>query len=127
MAIFVLKPFDRNLKGAGIDDGRIRQAAREVMAGQYDANLGGHVYKKRLPLEAGKSGGARAVIVFKLQQHLFFVNGYSKSSAKKSGKEISVSELESYRRIAADLLAMPSAILEKAKATGKMREVKCDD
>ncbi|MEI2265273.1 type II toxin-antitoxin system RelE/ParE family toxin [Erwinia sp. CGal63] len=126
MAIFVLKPFDKNLKGTDINDDKIRQAAREVTAGCYEANLGGHVYKKRIPLAAGKSGGARAVIVFKLEQHLFFVNGYAKSSAKKSGKEISDSELDAYRRVAADLLAMPPETVARAIAAGKMREVKSD-
>ncbi|MEZ0581417.1 type II toxin-antitoxin system RelE/ParE family toxin [Erwinia sp. STN24] len=126
MAIFVLKPFDRSLKGTGIDNDKIRQAAREVIAGYYEASLGGHVYKKRIPLEAGKSGGARAVVVFKLQQHLFFVNGYPKSAAKKAGKEISASELEAYRKIAAELFTMSPEIVEKALAAGKMREVKFD-
>lgn len=64
MAIYVLKPFDRNTKGDAIDSAKLCKAALEVIAGIYEASFGGGVYKKRIPLVAGKSGGARAVVAF---------------------------------------------------------------
>lgn len=84
MSIFVLKPFDRNLKRYSISEEKLFSAAREIMAGQYEADLGGGVFKKRIALDAGKSGGARSVIIFKYGGNLFFVNGWSKSDIKKS-------------------------------------------
>jgi len=82
MSIFVLKPFDRNLKRYSIPEDKLFNAAREIMAGQYEADLGGGVFKKRIALDAGKSGGARSVIIFKYGRNLFFVNGCSKSDIK---------------------------------------------
>lgn len=52
MAIYVLKPFDRNTKGDAIDSAKLCKAALEVMAGIYEASFGGGVYKKRIPLDA---------------------------------------------------------------------------
>lgn len=127
MAIYVLKPFDRNLKNDNIDDVKLCQAAKEVMAGNYEASLGGNVYKKRIPLNAGKSGGARAVVAFRSGGNLFFVNGYPKSGTKGSGKEIPDDVLEAYKKVAADLQAMTPEKIKAAKDAGKMREVKCDD
>lgn len=59
MANYVLRPFDRSLKSVGIDDEKLCNAARELRAGQFEANLGGNLYKKRIPLMRGKSCGAR--------------------------------------------------------------------
>lgn len=73
MAIYVLKPFDRNFKGDMIADIKLCLAARELIAGQYEASLGGGVYKKRIPLGAGKSGGARAIVAFKSQNTCFLL------------------------------------------------------
>ncbi|MBY4952090.1 type II toxin-antitoxin system RelE/ParE family toxin [Pantoea sp. DY-17] len=126
MAIYVLKPFDRNTKGDAIDSAKLCKAALEVMAGIYEASFGGGVYKKRIPLVAGKSGGARAVVAFKTEKHLFFVNGYAKSAFKSSGREISESDLALYKEVAKQLFEMSSEQAKVAIKTGKMREVKCD-
>lgn len=128
MSIFVLKPFDRNLKRYSISEEKLFSAAREIMAGQYEADLGGGVFKKRIALDAGKSGGARSVIIFKYGGNLFFVNGWSKSDIKKhGGKEIAVDDLAAYRILAKQLLAMSRTEVDKALAAGIMRELKCDD
>lgn len=50
MAIYVLKAFDKNTKGDGIDDAALCKAAQEVISGKYEASLGGGVFKKRIPL-----------------------------------------------------------------------------
>lgn len=128
MSIFILKPFDRNLKRSSISEEKLYNAAREVMAGQYEADLGGGVFKKRIPLGAGKSGGARSVIIFKYGGNLFFVNGWSKSDIKKhGGKEISEDDIAAYRILAKQLLAMSRPEVEKALTAGIMRELKCND
>ncbi|WP_210080401.1 type II toxin-antitoxin system RelE/ParE family toxin [Pantoea endophytica] len=123
MAIYVLKPFDRNTKGDAINSAKLCKAALEVMA---EASFGRGVYKKRIPLVAGKSGGARAVVAFKTEKHLFFVNGYAKSAFKSSGREISESDLALYKEVAKQLFEMTSEQAKVAIKTGKMREVKCD-
>lgn len=45
MGNYVLRTFDRSLKGVAIDDDKLCDAARELRAGQFEANLGGHLYK----------------------------------------------------------------------------------
>lgn len=47
-------------------------AAEEVMQGIWEADLGSGVIKKRLPLQQGKSGGARTII-FLNQQIMCFL------------------------------------------------------
>lgn len=126
MAIYVLKPFDRNFKGDMIADIKLCLAARKLIAGQYDASLGGGVYKKRIPLGAGKSGGARAIVAFKSQKHLFFVNGYAKSTTKSGIREIKEDELNLYRQVASQLFAMTTEQERAAIKARKMREVICD-
>ncbi|KJV30208.1 type II toxin-antitoxin system RelE/ParE family toxin [Pantoea sp. SM3] len=126
MAICVLKPFDRNTKTEGLDDGRLCTAALEVIAGQYEANLGGGVYKKRIPLGKGKSSGARAVIAFKMGKHLFFVNGYAKSTVKSTTREMAESDLILYKQLAKELFNLTADQATQAINMGKMREVKCD-
>lgn len=44
MSVYILKPFDRNLKRSNIPERKLSNAAREVMAGQYEADLGGCVF-----------------------------------------------------------------------------------
>jgi hypothetical protein len=121
-----LKPFDRNTKGDNIGDAKLCIAAHEVMVGIYEASFGGGVFKKRIPLDAGKSGGARAIVAFKTEKHLFFVNGYAKSATKSSVREIAESDLVLYKQVAKQLFEMTSEQASVAVKTGKMREVKCD-
>ncbi|ORM65473.1 hypothetical protein PRCB_22065 [Pantoea rodasii] len=126
MAIYVLKPFDRNTKVDNIDDAKLCVAALEIMSGVYEANFGGGVYKKRIRLDAGKSGGARAIVAFKMDSHLYFVNGYAKSAVRHAGREISESDLQLYKQLAKQMFSMTSEQVRLAIRFGKMREVKCD-
>ncbi|MDP9568998.1 UNVERIFIED_ORG: hypothetical protein J2806_004687 [Kosakonia oryzae] len=127
MSIYVLKAFDKNTKGDGIDDATLCEAAQEVISGKYEASLGGGVFKKRIPLPGtGKSGGARAVIAFKTGKHLFFLNGYAKSATSSNGKEIPDDVLKAYRKFAADLFGMTQAQIDAHVRAETMREVKCD-
>ena len=127
MEIYVLKVFDKNIKGDGIDDTALCTAAQEVINGVYEASLGGGVFKKRIPLpNTGKSGGARAVIAFKAGNRLFFMNGYPKSGTRIYGKEIPDDALRAYKKLAVDLFGMTQAQVDAQVKAKTMREVKCD-
>jgi hypothetical protein len=53
---------------------------RQFESGQYDANLGGNVYKHRVARPgAGDSGGYRVIVFFKSGERTFFVYGFAKS------------------------------------------------
>ena len=59
----------------------------EVAAGLVDANLGGNIYKKRLPMSGrGKSGGARVLIATKLAEALLDMDLRSLENAIQAGE-----------------------------------------
>ena len=79
MGVYKARRFSQSTKKLGIHDKVLMAAAEEVMQGIWEADLGSGVIKKRLPLQQGKSGGARTIIFFKSANHVFFYDGWSKS------------------------------------------------
>jgi hypothetical protein len=90
MRIFKTKSFSRLARDAGITDPELVTAAAEVDRGEYEADLGGGVFKKRLARSgAGKSGGYRAILFFRQGERLFFAYVFAKSNrANISEKEL---------------------------------------
>ncbi|GHV81896.1 addiction module toxin RelE [Spirochaetia bacterium] len=81
MRIFKVKPFARDSARAGITDTDLLSAADEVNRGEYEADLGGGVFKKRIArFGAGKSGGYRAILFFRKDERLFFDYMFAKSN-----------------------------------------------
>jgi hypothetical protein len=59
---------------------RWRTAAREIEAGQYEADLGEGVVKKRVAYPGkGKSGGARLLVAQRMKGFIIFLVGRDKS------------------------------------------------
>ncbi|HGU2469433.1 TPA: type II toxin-antitoxin system RelE/ParE family toxin, partial [Escherichia coli] len=109
----------------GIHDKVLMAAAEEVMQGIWEADLGSGVIKKRLPLQQGKSGGARTIIFFKSANHVFFYDGWSKSGlSSKGSKEIEDDELAAYKKMANAFLAFSNKQIEDLIETGFLIEVK---
>lgn len=88
--IFKTKSFAKRAKAMGLVDESLFNAIREISQGLYDAHLGGHVYKKRVPLgHSGKRGGGRTIIAFKLGDKAIFMYGFPKSERDNlSQKEV---------------------------------------
>ena len=58
MGAFKVKGFERFAQRHGISDADLLKAAESVIAGNFDADLGGGVYKQRVAREGqGKSSG----------------------------------------------------------------------
>ncbi|MDC9153798.1 type II toxin-antitoxin system RelE/ParE family toxin [Escherichia coli] len=72
MGVYKARRFSQSTKKLGIHDKVLMAAAEEVMQGIWEADLGSGVIKKRLPLQQGKSGGARTIIFFLNQQIMCF-------------------------------------------------------
>ncbi len=88
MRILKNKHFSEWAKSLRISDNLLVAAIDEMSNGLFDANLGGHVYKKRLPLgNKGKSGGARTIVAFKFSDKAFFVYGYAKGDKSNITKK----------------------------------------
>ncbi|MFC4701484.1 type II toxin-antitoxin system RelE/ParE family toxin [Glaciecola siphonariae] len=89
--------------------------------GLIDADLGGHVYKKRAPIEGqGKSSGLRTILAFKMDNKAFFMYGFPKNARDN----IDTKELKAFKRLAKELLAYSDALLKRALKTGSIVEVK---
>lgn len=125
MAIYKTKRFISDVKKLNMDDETLKTAAAEVLAGHFEADLGGCVIKKRVPLGKGKSGGARTIIFFKQGAHLFFYDCWAKNAVKTKGsKEIPDNQLQMYKELADVYLGMLPEQLDKAIQAGLLKEVK---
>jgi hypothetical protein len=123
MTVYATKDFARFARKAGLHDTKLVQAAEDVAAGKFDADLGGGVYKQRVARDGeGKSGGFRTIIVFKIGGHSFFAHGFAKSEKAN----VSAKELKALKRLAGLLLGYAEAELVAAKSAGELVEVKND-
>jgi hypothetical protein len=86
-----------------IDDKTLKNIVKQLEKGQFDANLGGGVYKQRIARSGeGKSGGYRSIIFFRKTKLTFFVYGFAKSNQAN----ISKSELAGFKKLAKYMLSM---------------------
>ncbi len=88
--------------------------------GLIDANLGGHVVKKRAALPGrGKRGSTRTLVIYQHANKAFFVYGF----AKNERANISPKELRALKLLAAHLLGYTHPALVKAIKAGELYEV----
>jgi hypothetical protein len=120
MRIFKVKPFARDSAKAGITDTDLTNAAEEVSRGEYEADLGGEVFKKRIARSgAGKSGGYRVILFFRPGERLFFRFAYAKSELDN----ISDKELRRLKRTAKTVLSLTDKEIEEALKDGAFNEI----
>ncbi len=121
---YVTKEFARFARKADLADAKLLQAAQDVAAGHYDADLGGGVFKQRIARKgaAGKSGGFRTIILFRVGSHSFFAYGF----AKNDKANVPAKEQKALKRLADVLLGFSEAQLEAALAAGELIEVEND-
>lgn len=98
-------------------------AVSEMENGLIDAELGGGVVKKRVPLPGrGKSGGARTLLATNKGNLWFFVFGFEKSERAN----ITLRELEALKALAIDLLKLSSTELDSLIDSEALQEI-CHD
>jgi hypothetical protein len=91
-----------------------------MSAGLIDADLGGGVYKKRVPMPGrGKSGGARTILGSNLGDRWFFLFGFEKNDRAT----IDARELAALQKLAEALLAMGSTLLDRSVTAGELTEI----
>lgn len=123
MRIFKTKAFARWMRKEGLKDARLLNAIRELESGQFDANLGGSVYKKRIALPGrGKRGSVRTLIAFHSGDRAFFVFGFSKNERAN----IDVLELRALKLMAKTLLEKSNAKLKNDLEAKVLIEVRND-
>jgi hypothetical protein len=88
--------------------------------GLIDAELGGGVVKKRVPLPGrGKSGSTRTLLATNKGNLWFFVFGFEKNERDN----ISLKELVALKTLAADLLKLSSKELDSLVASEALEEI----
>jgi hypothetical protein len=118
--IFRNKSFTRFAKKAHLDDATLRRAVDDAERGSIDARLGGGVIKQRLARPGkGKSGGFRAIILYKAHVLAFFVHGF----AKKDRDNIRDDELAALKLLAAQMLSYDDRAITRAVESGTLIEV----
>ena len=124
MQTFKTKAFARFADREGLEDAALCEAVRRADEGLIDADLGGGVIKQRIARKGGgRSGGFRTIVLFRRGALAFFVYGFAKSDRENLRRN----ELETYRLLADEYLALEGAALAAARAAGAIVEVKCDD
>lgn len=102
----------------------LRRRPPTFAAGEFDADLGGHVYKQRVARSGGgKSGGFRTIILFKVGGHSFFAHGF----AKNEKANVTAKELKALKKLADVLLALSEADIDKGIAAGEFVKVEDGD
>lgn len=124
MRIFKNKLFARLSRKEDISDEKLCEAIRRAEKGQIDADIGGGVIKQRLsrPNE-GKSGGYRAIILYRQGDKAFFVYGFAKNDEANITKD----EEKAFKKAAPIMLRLSDEILKQQLKTGNLVEVKSDD
>ena len=124
MKIFKTKWFHRWARRERLNDNALKNAIVDMDRGLVDANLGGYVYKQRVPVQGrGKSGGLRTLIAFRLADKAFFMYGFGKNKMAN----ISDDELRVFRVLAAELLEHKDETLQRLMVAGELIEVNGDE
>ena len=124
MRVFKGKLFNRWAASEKIGDNDLCQAAAEAFAGQYDADLGGYLFKQRIARRGGgKSGGYRTILGFRKSDssRIFFLYGFPKNARAN----ITSRERAALSANAAALIGASNGQIEVLKAKGTIVEMEC--
>lgn len=118
--VFKTRTFARWSRKVQVSDKALLKAIAEMAVGLIDADLGGSVYKKRVPLPGrGKSGGARVLVATRHTNRWFLLYGFGKNEQAN----IDDRELAALQKLASELLSMTSAQLERAVTEAELVEI----
>ena len=103
MDILSTKWFKKWSKKANLKNQDLLVAIKDLEDGLSTANLGNHLFKVRVKREhGGKSSGFRTIVVYKEHDKAIFLYGFGKNEKEN----ISNSELQYFKKLGNDLLAL---------------------
>ena len=121
MKMYMTKKFYKWANKNDLPDGELYLAISEVLCGNFDANLGGNLYKKRVRfIGKGKSGSGRTIICYKKDNRAFYLYGF----AKNIKSSLTKTELRAFKEYAAVLLSLSDIEVAIAVKNGDFLEVK---
>ena len=115
------KHFSRWASKQNIPKKELATALAEVQAGNFEANLGGHIYKKRIRFKGqGKSDSGRTIICFKKEDRAIFIHGFAKNEKSSLSKK----ELSAFKELSKILLGLSAKEIDIAIKNCDFIEVK---
>lgn len=121
--VFLLKTFARWARKL-LSDEQLCRAAKEITLGQYEADLGKGLCKKRIAVDGqGKRGGTRTLVAKESSNGLFFMAGRQKSDP---GTDFSDANVEQAQLLGQALQAASTHKLNGLVAEGVLKEI-CHD
>jgi len=124
MQVYKSKWFAKWADREDLTDRDLSAAVQEMANGLIDADLGGHVMKKRVALQGqGKSAGARTLLAFKVGDKAFFIFGFAKDQQDNASHKA----LKALRAIGKQVVGYTPAQLKVALNAGEFVEVKHDE
>lgn len=121
--IYRTRSVTRWMERERLKDGDVVKAVREMAAGLIDADLGGGLLKKRVPLPGrGKRGGARLAVMVDGCGRWIFLFGYAKSERSDLDRE----EWAGLRDLGVSLFSLDEAGWNLAVKRGILTEVNGD-
>ena len=122
MRVFKNKWFNHWASKEGVSDADLLAAAKDIVAGKIDADLGGCLFKKRLPrIGAGKRGGYRVVVGYKKPntERIVFLYAF----AKNDKANISAKEEAALSLVAESFVSTTDKQVHELLAAGSIWEV----
>ena len=121
MKNLMTKHFAKWARKQNIPENELHQALEEIRSGKFEANLGGHIYKKRIRFEGmGKSGSGRTIVCYQIGDKAIYVHGFAKNEKSK----LSPKELVALKEFAKVLLGLNEEQIQIALRAGDFIEVK---
>jgi hypothetical protein len=124
--VFKNKWFDRWARGEAVTDVILCGAAKDIEAGRVEADLGGNLFKKRLPRPgAGKSGSYRVVVGYRKPNtaRIIFLYAFAKNAkANMSAKEEAALSL-----VAESFVSATDKQVQTLLTLKTIKEVQCHD
>ncbi|MEE9444755.1 MAG: type II toxin-antitoxin system RelE/ParE family toxin [Cocleimonas sp.] len=115
------KQFSKWVSSQNIAENGLSEALSEIQSGQFEANLGGHLYKKRIRFEGkGKSSSGRVIICYKKEDKAIFIHGFSKNDKSNLSKN----ELIAFKEFSKVLLGLSEKEIILAIENGDFIKVK---
>lgn len=112
--------FSKWTKKQNLGNKELSKALDEIENGQFEADLGGHILKKRIRFQGkGKRTSGRTIICYKKEDRALFIHGF----AKNEKSTLSPRELLAFKELSKILLGLSIQQLNTAIKSGDLIKV----